>query len=353
MNKTALISVSTVISSASLAAVGVNPAIAQSPTLASLSAGITAPQPSSNLHALNTRLLAETKRSHNDIQDFSQSSSATLIASQSLSSTLTTLGDNTGWQSDAQDFSQSSPATLVASQSSPTTLVALENDTSWQAGATSDFSQSPSTTLVALGDNTSWQTSAAHLRNKLDQDSVFECPARGQLGPVWGSGVYSDESSVCSAAVHAGVINANQGGTVTIRTRPAQTAYAGSERNGVITQESGSGQGSFVFLSSEMPIDEPIGWEYGVSDLRGRLDQSFTFTCMPNGTIHNVWGSDLYTDDSSVCSAAVHSGLINTREGGTVSVRMISGQGAYTGTSRNGVSTIGYGNWHGSYIFLR
>jgi hypothetical protein len=87
--------------------------------------------------------------------------------------------------------------------------------------------------------------------------------------------------------------------------------------------------------------------------LRGRLDQGFSFNCQPNGQINNVWGSDLYTDDSSICSAAVHSGLITLREGGPVTIRMISGQGAYASTSRNGVSTIGYGRWHGSYIFLR
>ena len=293
MNKTAFTSAATVISSLSLVAVGVNPAIAQ-PTLDSLSAGITNPQPLPTLLALSSGIQTEPNNR----------------------------------QYSSPDFSQSSPTTLVASEGS-------------------------STTLVALADNTSWQANAAHLRDNLDQDSAFECPAGGQLETVWGSGVYSDESSVCSAAVHAGIISTERGGTVTIRTRPGQTAYAGSERNGVTTQESGIGQRSFVFLSSAMPTNEPIDWEYGVSDLRGRLDQSFTFTCMPNGSIHNVWGSDLYTDDSSVCSAAVHAGLINTREGGPVSIRMISGQGAYTSTSRNGVSTIGYGNWHGSFIFLR
>lgn len=381
MNKTALISVSTVISSLSLVAIGINPAIAQSPTLESLRAGIINPQPSPHLLSLNNGILAESHNNQDVIQNFSQSSPTTLAA----------LEANTDWQANnsqniGQDFPQGSPATLVASSNSPTTLVALEANTDWQLNNTQnviqDFAkgspvtlpaleddvagepaniqnislevpQSIPTTLVSLGNSTSWQTNAAHLRDKLDQDSVFDCPAGGQLETVWGSGVYSDMSSVCSAAVHAGVISAEQGGTVTIRTRPAQTAYASSERNGVMTESFGSGQGSFVFLSSAMPINEPIDWEYGVADLRGRLDQSFTFTCMPNGRIHNVWGSDLYTDDSSVCSAAVHAGLINTREGGTISIRMISGQGAYTGTSRNGVSTIGYGNWHGSYIFLR
>lgn len=229
----------------------------------------------------------------------------------------------------------------------------LDNPSGAAENAFSSQSADITAPLLALGNDTTWNTNAVDRRGKLDLDFVYECPANGTLGPVWGSGIYSDESSVCSAAVHAGVITPQEGGTVTIRTRPGQTAYASGERNGVSAEEAGSGQGSFIFLSSAMPVSGPIDWAFGAADLRGRLDQSFTFTCLPNGKINNVWGSDLYTDDSSVCSAAVHAGLINTRDGGTVSIRMMPGQGAYTSTSRNGVTTIGYGNWHGSYIFLR
>ncbi|NJM97253.1 MAG: hypothetical protein HC800_08805 [Phormidesmis sp. RL_2_1] len=208
-------------------------------------------------------------------------------------------------------------------------------------------------TVVALGTNTTWETDAVDLRENIDLDSTFVCPPNGKITEVWGNGVYTDGSSVCSAAVHAGLITTQEGGAVTIRTRPGQNGYGGAERNGVISGDYGSWLGSFIFLDSTAPAELEIGWDYGITDLRGRLDQSFTFICSPNGEIHNVWGSDLYTDDSSVCSAAVHAGLINVRDGGPVTVRMISGQGAYTSTSRNGVSTIGYGKWHGSFMFLR
>jgi hypothetical protein len=240
----------------------------------------------------------------------------------------------------------SEPQTLVSTAHTTDTFIAINAIEKTERKTVDSF-------LLASNGDDSWQRNSTHLRGKLDLDFSFDCPANGQIGPVYGSGVYSDESSVCSAAVHAGVLDAQEGGSVTIRTRPAQTAYASSERNGVITEEAGSGQGSFIFLSSLAPTNEPIDWSYNVMDLRGRFDQSFNFTCLPNGEIQNVWGSDLYTDDSSVCSAAVHAGIIDVETGGQVSIRMISGQGAYTSSSRNGVSTIGYGNWHGSYIFLR
>lgn len=57
----------------------------------------------------------------------------------------------------------------------------------------------------------------------------FHCPpGKPAPGQVVGSGPYTDASSICAAAVHAGVIRAASGGLVTIEVRPGQTHYAGS-----------------------------------------------------------------------------------------------------------------------------
>nr|WP_279636968.1 LCCL domain-containing protein [Corallococcus llansteffanensis] len=61
-----------------------------------------------------------------------------------------------------------------------------------------------------------------------------------------------------------------------------------------------------------------------------------------------VWGTDLYTDDSSVCAAAVHAGAIPAT-GGTVVVTIQPGQSGYSGTTRNGITTYSYGSWPGSF----
>ncbi|WP_442938395.1 LCCL domain-containing protein [Nostoc sp.] len=60
-----------------------------------------------------------------------------------------------------------------------------------------------------------------------------------------------------------------------------------------------------------------------------------------------------FRDDSSICNAAVHAGLIITRNGGQVRIRIRSGAGSYYGTIRNGVNSRNYGSWGGSFIFLR
>src|SRR6266851_3375642 len=66
------------------------------------------------------------------------------------------------------------------------------------------------------------------------------------------------------------------------------------------------------------------------------------------GAPGNVWGTDVYTDDSSVCTAAVHAGLISLAGGGAVEIEIRSGLPGYLGSSRNGVSSSGYGAWPAS-----
>jgi hypothetical protein len=61
-----------------------------------------------------------------------------------------------------------------------------------------------------------------------------------------------------------------------------------------------------------------------------------------------IWGIDVYTDDSSVCVAAVHAGAIGPR-GGTVTVSRAQGQQSYPGGARNGVVSNSYGPWQQSF----
>lgn len=64
------------------------------------------------------------------------------------------------------------------------------------------------------------------------------CPPMpaGETFPVWGDGIYhGGSSSVCAAAVHAGVIDAETGGTLTVTTTMAEAGvtYEGVERHGI------------------------------------------------------------------------------------------------------------------------
>src|SRR5207237_329067 len=69
-------------------------------------------------------------------------------------------------------------------------------------------------------------------------------------GAVWGgeNGIYTDDSSLAAAAVHAGVLKPGQRGPVRVRILPPQDHYAGSNRNGVTSESWESWGGSFQLL---------------------------------------------------------------------------------------------------------
>jgi len=62
-------------------------------------------------------------------------------------------------------------------------------------------------------------------------------------------------------------------------------------------------------------------------------------------------GVDIYTDDSSVCTAAVHAGLITLAQGGRVVIEIRDGLEAYEGGAANGITTLEYASWPGSFVF--
>ena len=74
-----------------------------------------------------------------------------------------------------------------------------------------------------------WRTSPLdlNLRGLNGERFRFRCPpGKAVSGQVIGSGPYTDGSSICAAAVHAGVIRAASGGFVTIEVRPGEAHYS-------------------------------------------------------------------------------------------------------------------------------
>lgn len=94
-------------------------------------------------------------------------------------------------------------------------------------------------------------------------------------------------------------------------------------------------------------------WSQTAVTYRGRNGEQINITCSPNGQSRSVWGTDVYSDDSSVCTAAVHAGLITLAQGGRVTIEIRPGQPAYAGSPRNGVTSSSYGRWSGSFAFVR
>ncbi|MCA0205455.1 MAG: hypothetical protein LCH92_14000 [Proteobacteria bacterium] len=166
-------------------------------------------------------------------------------------------------------------------------------------------------------------------------------------GSVWGSGVYTDDSSVAAAAVHAGVIRPGETAPVEVTVLPGQQSYNGSTQNGVQSSNYGSWSGSYSFPAAAPAAMADPG---NLTSYRDRVGQTLTFL-LTGSTAGSVWGSGPYTDDSSLATAAVHAGVLQPGQSGPVEVTILPGEQSYSGSAQNGVQSSNYGSWQGSYSF--
>jgi LCCL domain-containing protein len=125
------------------------------------------------------------------------------------------------------------------------------------AGALTSATLAPAPAVHELD----WRTSPLdlNLRGFNGERFRFHCPPGKPVpGQVIGSGPYTDASSICAAAVHAGVIRAASGGLVTIEVRPGQTRYVGSVSHYVQSEDFNEfWSGSFLVIAAEAAAPPP------------------------------------------------------------------------------------------------
>ena len=219
-------------------------------------------------------------------------------------------------------------------------------------------SSSPSAppSSAAAGTPTTWEASATSLNAKDGETITLKCSPGGAAHSVWGSDIYTADSSICTAGVHSGLITYEQGGPVTIELRPGRDLYGCSQRNGVETSPYGPYQHSFVFKTPntdavvrEAEDRTPVLWNTSVGMVKFETGKTYKFKCPSGGTASSVWGTDIYTLDSSICTAAVHAGKFTLEGGGSVTIELRPGEAAYKGSTRNGIKTNDYGPYGNSF----
>jgi hypothetical protein len=62
-----------------------------------------------------------------------------------------------------------------------------------------------------------------------------------------------------------------------------------------------------------------------------------------------VWGTDIYTGDSALAAASLHAGAVDEGETAVVRVTVVAPLRAYTGSSRNGVTSRTFGPYGTAY----
>jgi hypothetical protein len=227
-----------------------------------------------------------------------------------------------------------------------------------QTSAAADNSNTaPSQASTATGKPTTWETNVTVLAAKNGETFTLNCPPGGTAHSIWGSDVYTADSSICTAAVHSGLITIQQGGSVTVEVWPGRSLYGCSERNGVTSSSYGSYGQSFVFktpnteaLLREADEQTPVLWSTSAGMVPFAVGKTYKFKCPAGGRESSVWGTDTYTSDSSICNAAVHAGKFTLASGGSVTIELQPGETAYTGSLRNGIKSNDYGKYPSSFV---
>jgi hypothetical protein len=73
-------------------------------------------------------------------------------------------------------------------------------------------------------------------------------------GTIWGSGVYTDDSPLGVAAVHAGFLKEGERGTLRVTVLPGQASYDSSTKNGITSSTYANWQGSYRIEGKVAPL---------------------------------------------------------------------------------------------------
>jgi hypothetical protein len=132
------------------------------------------------------------------------------------------------------------------------------------------------------------------------------CSAEQLTGSVWGTDRYTGDSSICAAAVHAGLVT-GKGGTVKVFREGSCPRLVGSSRHGVSSRDWGPYESTFAFKHpAPSCAPEPRSGNVQPCPITMKAyetrstSQALECTCTPVQLSGSVWGSDIYTFDSSV-----------------------------------------------------
>ncbi|XP_039619257.1 cysteine-rich secretory protein LCCL domain-containing 2 [Polypterus senegalus] len=173
----------------------------------------------------------------------------------------------------------------------------------------------------------------------------YECPANCQnaKGKIWGTLFYDTQSSLCRAALHFGVID-NSGGLVDITRKGQMPLFVKSTRNGVESLSKYKKTNAFTVSKVEVknvdcyatvaelcPFKKPIAHCPRVYCAMSCKDEPSYWA--------PVYGTDIYSDSSSICRSAIHAGIITGSDGGYVDILPLEKKKHYVGTLRNDIQS--------------
>lgn len=108
-------------------------------------------------------------------------------------------------------------------------------------------------------------------------------------------------------------------------------------------------------LAIRAKIREVLGIRADPGGLRAQpsdIGRSFLYEVTGSNS-GSIWGSQVYTTDSHLSTAAVHAGVLKVGQRGVVRVWILPGQSSYASSRSYGVKSHGYGPWSLSFSVER
>lgn len=175
--------------------------------------------------------------------------------------------------------------------------------------------------------------------------------------PVFGSKIYHPRSSICRAAIHAGILRPGKKGDIILEIGPEFKAFNGEPGAGRITSLNMGGE-NFSFQVKEAPPLRIISCttkgnegDLAISPKNSKYILVCPKYCSKKKNYVSVYGSGTYSDNSPICMAAFHDGIIGD-QGGNVQVMFSDGLSEYKGTQGFTIKSKATGPQLRSFTFL-
>ena len=233
-------------------------------------------------------------------------------------------------------------------------LLALNTSGTWSASSPFGVKNLRSTTTdLAIAYHSDLGAVTNMISQRSHEGETFKVTVTGACcaGTIWGSPArYTDDSALSVAAVHAGEIVVGETKDLFVKVLGHQSSFAGTLANG-ITSHSYGGYHAYKFISEEKQCPSTSLHSNTLTGHRSNVGTIYEISVTGTSSA-TVWGTDIYTDDSDIRTAAVHAGLLHVGHSKTLHVKTLGSQSSFTGSGRHGVTTHNYGAWAGSYEFV-
>ncbi|MBQ6768665.1 MAG: RICIN domain-containing protein [Prevotella sp.] len=169
-------------------------------------------------------------------------------------------------------------------------------------------------------------TKLTNYRNKVGQTYTFKVTGK-KNGRIWGgkNNIYTDDSDIATAAVHAGILKSGKSGTIKVKILADQGSYPSITRNGITSIKYGKWKGAYQILNGTTSTDNTpsiTNYELGTGSrnirVRGLQPLATPVPCEENPRAYSIAPKNLVGFEKYVNKHFYFIVRVNDRPTGTI-----------------------------------